>query len=149
MTPSKTSSLLIILVLLTITGISSASNHADRLGAEGKKATITLSTSHKFGGFTLKLGDYQFQHHVNDGGDHFMYFTVLKGRRHATLGGVRCQVEPLPAIANETSVTTTSEAGVGRITRIVIRGENVAHVFSTSVAKNTSEAEQTDKLHNR
>ena len=118
-------SILVIGTLLSAVALASAGT--DHALVNGKKATFTFDTPHKFGGFTLKPGSYQFQHRVVNG-EHLMYFTSLKGRQ-VSPGGVKCQVGPLHGKASDTAITTVAEGNARRITRIVIGGEKFAHVF--------------------
>ena len=120
-------SLMIIGMLLSAAVIAAATDSMDPALMNGKKATFTFSTPHKFGGFTLKPGGYQFQHRVVNG-EHFVYFTSLNGRQ-VSPGGVRCQAEPLHGKASYTAITTVAEGNSRRITRIAIGGEKFVHVF--------------------
>jgi hypothetical protein len=45
------------------------------------------------------------------------------------VGEVECKLEPLNAKVKRTQVVFAEEHGAKRITRIEIRGENVAHLF--------------------
>jgi hypothetical protein len=42
---------------------------------------------------------------------------------------VKCRVEPLEGKASETTLHLLNEEGGQRLTKVLIRGENVAHVF--------------------
>ena len=95
----------------------------------GKTASLTFTTERMFGGFTLPPGQYSFRH-FGAGEEHAVFFSREKGPRSVQPGGVKCRVEPLGKAASETTVTTIEDNGVRRITQIVIRGENVAHVFN-------------------
>ena len=110
---------------------------ADTVIKVGKKGDIQISQDTKIGDVTLKPGHYQIQHRVS-GSDHFVQFTAFKGHDSVrswgpaspqNAGEIKCQIEPLVSKAKTTEVLTTKEAGVPRITRVVIQGENVAHVF--------------------
>lgn len=104
----------------------------------GKKGEVMLSEDTQVGDLSLKAGHYQMQHRV-EGSDHMIHFTEMRGMHNpsapggptseAHSGGVKCRLEPMSAKASQTAVTTSTEGGVRRITRIEIRGENVAHVF--------------------
>lgn len=122
----------LLLLGFTLTAVAS-----DNIIKAGKKGDIELSQDTKIGDVTLKPGHYQIQHRVS-GSDHFVHFTAYKGHRSisswgpATVvdaGEIKCQVEPLAKKADVTEVHTVEEAGVRRITKVVIRGENVAHIF--------------------
>ncbi len=104
----------------------------------GKKGDITFDTPTKVGDLTLKPGRYFVQHRV-EGSDHFVHFTeVTKPSGYSHTGGgapkahpgeVKCRLEPLGSKAPTTAVYLTNEDGGRRVTKIVIGGENVAHVF--------------------
>ena len=101
----------------------------------GKRGHITFDTETKVGDQTLPAGRYLLQHRV-EGGDHFVHFqSVSQG---AVPGGPRgakatksahhdtkCKMEPLGKKASRTAVYTRK----GQLTRIEIKGENVAHLF--------------------
>jgi hypothetical protein len=42
---------------------------------------------------------------------------------------MKCRIEPLSKTASETRIYTSSEGGVNRVTKVVVGGENVAHLF--------------------
>ena len=93
----------------------------------GKKGQMSFSQPTKVGEVLLPAGSYRFMHRVA-GDDHFVQFTQTSpGSRD--FGEVKCQIEPLSKKASQTAITTMDEAGVQRITRIEVAGENVAHVF--------------------
>lgn len=115
----------------------------------GKKGEVTLTTETRIAGITLKPGRYYLDHRVAgtvtprrvEG--HYIHFTertpALDQRREgartfgdanvAHPGEVECTVEALAKPAPKTTVFTTMEGAVARITRIEIAGESVAHVF--------------------
>jgi hypothetical protein len=99
----------------------------------GKKGVLTLRTDTKVGSVVLEPGRYRFQHRT-EGLDHFVRFTRLKDatpydpfptRTRGEVEDASCRLEPLNAKARRTAITTAG----GNITRIVVRGENVAHLF--------------------
>ncbi len=105
----------------------------------GKKGEITFNAETKVGDLTLKPGRYVFQHRV-EGSDHFVHFTevtkqagyagaVVVGVPKAHPGEVKCRLEPLKSKASGTAIYSIGEDGSARVTKIIIRGENVAHVF--------------------
>lgn len=104
----------------------------------GKKGEIMFDQDTQFGGLTLKAGHYQIQHRV-EGSDHMIHFTEFKGMHTpshpntpsdtANAGETKCRLEPLNAKASRTAVFIDTEGGARRVTKIEIRGENVAHVF--------------------
>lgn len=103
----------------------------------GRKGEITLSTDVKVGDLTLKAGSYAVQHFAEASG-HYMQFTELgKARPHAyggwreeaARGKVECRLEPLKTKAARTAHLVSPEDGFNRLTRVEIKGENVAHLF--------------------
>ena len=102
----------------------------------GKTGDVNFSAETKVGDITLKPGRYKLQHRV-EGDDHFVHFTEwtknssppTPGVPKAHPGEVKCKLEPLPNRVSRTTVYYTAEDGALRVTRIKIRGENVAHVF--------------------
>ena len=101
----------------------------------GKKDEVELKVVTIVGDLRLKPGRYQFQHRV-DGADHFVHFTEVTqslpykpSAPQAHPGDVKCRVELLGKTASTTTLYTVPEGAADRLTRIVIRGENVAHVF--------------------
>lgn len=105
----------------------------------GKKGEIVLSEPTQFGSVTLPAGHYQVQHKVV-GGEHFIHLAALKMLldEHAQRGATKedhkypdipCRTEPLNHKAAQTAVHTDDRDGTRRVTRVEVRGENVAHVF--------------------
>ena len=129
----KTRSLVISLILLASTFAVAGQTNSIKVG---KKGDITLSQETRVGDLTLKPGHYEIQHRVV-GKDHMIHFTELKGGNPyspnptgtAHPGEIKCRLEPMATKASETAVYTEEEGGMRRITKIEIKGENVAHVF--------------------
>lgn len=98
----------------------------------GKKGDVKFSTETLVGDLRLKPGSYQLQHRM-DGSDHFVHFTKMsEGRPQSAVaqaGEVKCRLEPLNANAKVTAVYTRPEGSDSRVTKVLIQGENVAHVF--------------------
>ncbi len=103
----------------------------------GKKADLEFGVETAVGEMWLKPGRYQIQHRV-DGADHFVHFTEVTkalpsgsagGRPIAHPGEVKCRLEPLEKKASTTTVYTTKEGEGRRVVKVLIDGENVAHVF--------------------
>ena len=117
--------------------------------AVGQKGDITLTTSTKIADVTLKPGRYYIEHRVEGTiqprrvAEHFIHFTEVTPKEHqrrqaardaleytvAHPGEIQCELEELGKKAAKTTVFTTTEDGINRITRIEIAGENVAHIF--------------------
>jgi hypothetical protein len=127
----------LLLVLITLIAAVTLAAAQDQIIKAGEKADIQLNQETKVGDVVLKPGHYQIQHRVS-GSDHFVQFVAFKG--HSTItssnpasvvdaGEIKCSVEPLTKKSQQTTVHMTDEAGVRRITRVEIRGDNVAHVF--------------------
>ena len=106
----------------------------------GKKGDVEFRTETIVGDLRLTPGRYQVQHRV-DGADHFVHFTELTkadphphwgsggGATKAHPGEVKCRLEPLEKKVSTTTVHTTQEGDARRVTRLLVRGENVAHLF--------------------
>ena len=108
----------------------------------GKSDDIEFANEVRVGEVTLKPGKYRLRHRVQ-GADHFVHFETLlittpSAQKLATglavpagaAGEVRCRLEPLGAKAQQTTLYLQKKAEGGqRVTKVVISGENVAHVF--------------------
>ena len=101
----------------------------------GKKDEVEFKVETVVGETRLKPGHYQLQHRV-DGSDHFVRFIELAMRDHFSSGAakgdpsdVKCRLETIDKKAEATSVYTTSEGDARRVTKVLVRGENVAHLF--------------------
>ncbi len=88
----------------------------------GKSGDVRFTAETLVGETRLLPGMYLIQHRVH-GADHVLHF---EGR---TTANVRCRLETLDHKAPVTQVLTAQEAGVVRVTKVLIRGENVAHLF--------------------
>ena len=88
----------------------------------GKSGDVRFTVETLVGGTRLLPGMYLLQHRVH-GADHVVHF---EGR---TTANVRCRLERLDEKASVTQVHTAQEAGAVRVTNVLIRGENVAHLF--------------------
>ncbi len=130
--------LLSLLAATTIVWMPSAGSAAEQeQGLKvGKKGDVTFRQETKVGEMTFKPGRYRFQHRV-EGDEHFVHFTewtqpYAPGGAAGPVahpGEVRCRIEPLGKKASQTAVYTISEGGARRVTKVVVRGENVAHIF--------------------
>lgn len=108
----------------------------------GKSDDIEFANEVRVGEVTLKPGKYRLRHRVQ-GADHFVHFerlliTTPSAQKLATglavpagaAGEVRCRLEPLGAKAQQTLLYLLKKAEGGqRLTKVLISGENVAHVF--------------------
>lgn len=121
------------------TGAKATTAAKDEQGLKvGKKADLEFGVETAVGEIRLKPGRYQIQHRV-DGADHFVHFTeVTKALPSGSAGGVpmahpgevKCRLEPLEKKASTTTVYTVKEGETARrVTKVLIGGENVAHVF--------------------
>ena len=98
----------------------------------GKKGEIVLASKATLGSLVLEPGRYRFQHRM-EGAEHFVRFEKLRPATHydpyrrgsREPEEVKCQLEPLDSEAKRTEVTTVG----GKITKILVRGENFAHTF--------------------
>jgi hypothetical protein len=102
------------------------------MAMNGKMASLSFTSPHRFGEFTLQPGTYRFQHR-SIAGEHFMYFLTPLGKTVITRG-VRCELELRPDKVRATAVTSVPEGSLRRITSIAIAGESVAHVFQPSLS---------------
>lgn len=98
----------------------------------GKRGEMNLDTETRVGEMTLPPGRYTLQHRV-DGSDHFVRFlrvgTPSGGAPQGPAEEIQCRLEPMEAKASGTKIYKTTEAGVTRVTKIIVGGENVAHLF--------------------
>ena len=126
-------------VLLIGTFFMAAHSHQGMGGDKlllGQEGFFTLKTETKFGDTVLKPGNYQLQHVIDGQGHSFTFVDVdafrasLSGQNPAaTIYAVKCGIEPLKSKVQKTAVTIAPDGGVPRITKIEIKGENVAHTI--------------------
>jgi hypothetical protein len=117
----------------------------------GQKGDVTFTTETTIAGITLKPGRYYIEHRVEGTlqprrvAGHYIHFTEVTPAEHqkrqaardaigeytvAHPGEIQCELEALTKKASKTTVFTTTENGLHRITRIEIAGENMAHIFN-------------------
>ncbi len=119
----------------------SATTQAEQEMKVGKKDDVTFTKEVRVGDVTLARGKYRLQHRV-DGSEHFVRFealaTTIPSAQKSTAGlavpashadDVKCRLEALSEKVTATTVHLLSEADGQRITKILVRGENVAHVL--------------------
>ena len=96
----------------------------------GKKGDVKFDVETLVGDLRLKPGRYQIQHRT-DGPDHFVHFTEVTktGSTVAHPGEVKCRLETLDDKVPFTAVYTRQEGASERVTKVLIGGENVAHLF--------------------
>jgi len=107
----------------------------------GRADDVAFDREIHVGEVTLQPGKYRLQHRV-EGEEHFVRFEALTTTTPsaqklatgmavpaATAGEVKCRVEPLAAKAKDTTLHLLNEEAGQRLTKVLIRGENVAHVF--------------------
>jgi hypothetical protein len=109
----------------------------------GKIGHVTITTSIQVGNTTLPAGDYEVKH-VSTPTSHFVEFTRVVeipnpawAMRRPPQGTPRyerqeiaeanCTLEPLAKKAGKTTVVISSNEA--RLTRLQIKGEDVAHMF--------------------
>ena len=125
--------------VLALVGTSARAAGQEHEMKVGKKGHMMFTTERKIGDVTLAPGHYQFQHRA-EGPDHFVQFTLLKGMMNhpnnpgaatssARAGQIKCRVDSVDRKVRQTAVYSQNENGAQRITRILVAGENVAHVF--------------------
>ena len=123
-------------LLLSVVFAFAANQSATKIGKQGD---IWLSRETKIGDLTLKPGHYQIQHEAANGSGHVVVFQqlgdpdlALQYSDEATVGApavVSCKLDSLAARAKHTVVTIVPDGNERRITRVEIKGENIAHVF--------------------
>ena len=121
--------------LLFYSGAAMAAEHEHALKV-GKTGEVTFDKETKVGDMTFKPGRYKFQHRV-EGSDHFVHFTEYtkgmyageSGTPRAHPGEAKCRLEPLSKKASQTTVYTVDEGAVRRLTKVVVAGENAAHLL--------------------
>ncbi len=113
---------------------SSQGKQSERTIKVGKKGEVKFDSEIKVGDLTFKPGRYALQHRV-DGPDHFIHFTELnpyyRGSQTPTAhpGEVPCRLETLQSKVSQTTIASKKEDGGNRVVRVLIAGENVAHLF--------------------
>lgn len=131
------------LIILAASAGEHAGQEADRQREllVGETGIVNVPTETRVGELTLQRGRYRLEHRVDEQ-VHYVEFTLLstpyRVERKAVSGEVACRLEPLGKTAARTTLFTVSESFVDaggrvffdRMTKIEIRGENVAHVFS-------------------
>ncbi len=129
-----------LLLLLTVAAMA-APKPKEQASKVGKKGEITLSQPTKAGSTMLQPDTYVVQHRTS-GGEHFVRFIELKQveAQQTTeenytyteadkAGEFKCTTEAAAGPIKETTVYTVIENGVPRITKVVIKGEDVVHVL--------------------
>ena len=96
----------------------------------GKKGDVKFDAETLVGDLRLKPGRYQIQHRT-DGPDHFVHFKEVTktGSTVAHPGEVKCRLEMLDHKVSATALHTRAEGASERVTKVLIGGENVAHLF--------------------
>lgn len=127
----------LLLSAVAIAALPQQKQHALKVGKRGE---ITLTQKTKAGDKMLEPGTYVVQHRVSHGA-HFVRFLELKQVEYSTTeinntyteldkaGEIKCRVEATTEPVKETTVYTTTEGGVQRITSVAIKGETVWHVL--------------------
>lgn len=133
--------LAVLLIGTVFVAVSFAANHdhhamaGDKL-VVGQQGTVLLEKPTKFGDYTLQPGEYVVQHAV-EGQGHILTFVNMATWASIQAGNpstgnayaVKCEMEPLPTKVRKTTITTVPDGNGRRITRIEIKGENVAHTL--------------------
>ncbi len=138
--------------LLLGAGALTAAQHEHKTTqmAVGSKGDVTFTAETRIGDITLKPGRYYIEHRVEGTlqprrvAGHYLHFTEVTAEEHqkrqgareaigeytvAHPGEIQCELQALTKKAAKTTVFTTTENGIYRITRIEIAGENMAHIF--------------------
>ncbi len=117
-----------LLTLLGTPTVAAAHGHKIKVGNWGY---LTFNKETRVGNLTLPPGRYLFQFRTK-GANHFARFSRITWAvtsHYRVVGEVKCRLEPLSAKVKRTNVQLVHEDGVDRVTRIEVRGENVAHLF--------------------
>jgi hypothetical protein len=123
-------------------GVAVGSQTAEQAIRVGKTDDITLKSVTRVGRLTLQPGHYILQHRASHG-EHAVHFVKFipygggepgKGRPYYPFGATevgvqQCRLQALPTKVKQTHVFLIDDDGTKQITRIEIKGENVAHVF--------------------
>ena len=126
----------VVWVILLSAAPATAQEHEMEVG---NKDEVMFTIERMVGNLTFAPGHYRVQHRM-EGADHFVRFTFLKGVHESfemggrptaieVVGEIKCRVEPLDQKATKTLVYFRKESGGERLTKVHIRGENVAHIF--------------------
>lgn len=100
----------------------------------GNNQEVTFRKGVKVGDAVLAPARYRLEHRV-EGTDHFVRFQPLgmtpKGFTFpaGNAAEIKCRLEPLQGAAKKTTLQIVKEEAGQRLTRLQIRGEDVAHVF--------------------
>ena len=134
----------------TATLTAAQHEHQTTKQSVGQKGDVTFTKETRIADITLKPGRYFIEHRVEETLQprrvmtHYVHFTEVTPAEHlkrqaardavgeyavAHPGEIECEVQALPKKASKTTIFTTTENGIPRITRIEIAGENMAHVF--------------------
>lgn len=133
------SSLAMLAMMLWLAGNSVIAAQHEQIMTVGKKGEVSFDTETKIGDLTFEPGRYRLQHRV-DGSEHYVHFEPLMGTSHKNRSGdLKCTLETLSTKASRTELYTSKEDGARRVTKVVVKGENVAHVFSSSPKSPTGE----------
>ena len=92
----------------------------------GKNGQINFSAAVKVGDETLAPGRYRIQYRT-DGEQHFMHFKSMENQQEFT--DVQCKLEQLDQKVKLTSVISVADGNGRRVTRVLVKGEDVVHVF--------------------
>jgi hypothetical protein len=127
-------------LLLSAAAIAATAQQKQHALKVGKRGEITLTQRTKAGDRVLEPDTYVVQHRVS-GGDHFVRFIELKQVEYPTtevnntyteaekVGEIPCRVEPATEPIKETTVYTSNEGGVPKVTKVAIKGETVWHIL--------------------
>ncbi|GMR22192.1 MAG: hypothetical protein BMS9Abin37_0525 [Acidobacteriota bacterium] len=130
----------VILLIFALALVALSADERERSLVVGEKGVIHIETEMRAGDLVLQRGRYRVEHRV-EGDVHFIKFTLLftpyRRESRRLEREVRCTIVPLKTKAGRTAIFTVQKAFVDgnthvffdEITRMEIRGENVAHVF--------------------
>jgi hypothetical protein len=103
----------------------------------GKKGTVVFRSPTRVGSYTLPPAEYKIYCEHTDSGHQLVFIRLQQRLRYyntpnetSDITKVPCWMEQLDATAQQTELhTATDDSGQWYVTRVLIRGENVGHIF--------------------
>lgn len=132
---TKTFALALVLAIMSLPALAQHSSHGDSAQAGkkpekihvGKTGEVKFNSDIWAGDTMIPAGAYQFSHTV-EGADHIVLFK--KAGTDKEIARVKCMIEPLNEKVKQTTIySSKDEAGKTTIRQVLVRGENVKHVF--------------------
>lgn len=140
---TRSSRILVLLVSSILAGLSSqaitSGGNETSVMKVNRKGVISLNSETSLGNEVLEPGEYKVYCEHNDSGHQVVFvrmqevqpiFPRAGHRGTSDIHKASCRMVELPAQAQRTAVyTTTGPGGRRHVQKVVIRGENVEHVF--------------------